>query len=100
MYRARLAIAAARVVVAGVEAGADRRGAEIQLEQLRRRVRRRSSRRMRDVGGVAAELLAERDRHRILQMRAAGLRARARTRGLVASSASRQRARRRRQSPA
>ena len=57
------------VVVAGVEAGADGRGADVQFVQLlgrdRHIVRARA-----DACGVAAELLSERDRHRVLQVRA------------------------------
>src|SRR5437660_1712335 len=60
------------VVVAGVEAGADRRRADVQLAQLLRRLRH-IVRAPTDARGVAAEFLAERDRYRILQMRAAGL---------------------------
>ena len=67
----RFAIARARVVVAGVESGADGRRAEVQLVQLLRAPRRHRPRRVRTHGRVAAELLAERDRHGVLQVRAA-----------------------------
>ena len=60
------------VVVAGVEAGADRRRAEVQLLQLLRRVLDVVGAAL-DARGVAAELLAERHRHRVLQVRAADL---------------------------
>ena len=60
------------VVVAGVQAGADRRGADVQLAQLPRRLLDVVGAAL-DAGGVAAELLAERDRHRVLKMGAAGL---------------------------
>ena len=59
-----------RVVVSGIETSADRRRAEVQFPQLFGRpldVVRSSL----EARGVAAELLSERDRHRILQMRAA-----------------------------
>ena len=68
--RARCAIASLDVVVAGVQSRADRRRAKIQFEQLRRRLFDVVCA-ARDARGVPAELLAQRHRHRILQVRAA-----------------------------
>ena len=70
--RARFAIARSPVVVARVQPGPDRRRADVELLQLLRGVRHIVGAAS-DAGGVAAEFLAERDRHGILQMRAAGL---------------------------
>ena len=70
----------AREVVAGVQSGPDRRRAEIQLEQRRPRASTSSAPRGRC--GVAAELLAERHRHRVLQVCAADLEHAAERRGL------------------
>ncbi len=62
----------APVLVAGVEARAHGRRPDIQLAQLRR-CGREIAGAAADARGVAAELLAERDRHGVLQVRAAGL---------------------------
>ncbi len=62
----------AGVIVAGVEPGANGRRAEIQLEQLLGGAADLVGR-MPDVGGEATELLPEGDRHRVLQVRPAGL---------------------------
>ena len=70
--RARFGHSEPRVIVAGIQSGSDRRGAEIHFFQLLRRLLD-IVRTALDAGGVAAELLAERHRHRILQMRAAHL---------------------------
>ena len=56
----------------GVDAGADRGAAERQRTQAGQRVPE-SGDAVLDLRGVAAELLAERDRGRVHQMRAAGL---------------------------
>ena len=70
--RARAADRQPREVVAGVEARADRRRAEVQFQQLPRRLLHVVGAAP-DARGVAAELLAQRHRHRVLQMRAADL---------------------------
>ncbi len=60
------------VVVAGVQPGADRGRAEVQLLQLLRRLLDIVGAAL-DARGPAAELLAERHRHRVLQVRPAHL---------------------------
>ena len=72
MSRARRSTTRLPELLAGVQSGADRRRADVQLAQLLRRGRD-VLRAALDAGGVAAEFLSERDRHRILQMGAAGL---------------------------
>ena len=61
-----------REVVAGVQARSDRGGAEVQLVQ-RLSAALQFLRGVTNVGGEAAELLAQRDRHGILKVRASGL---------------------------
>jgi hypothetical protein len=69
--RAQLGNDARREVGRGVEAGADRRPADGELGEMGTRMLDACDAVPNDAG-IAAEFLAERDRHRVLQMRAAG----------------------------
>ena len=64
---------ALRVLRVGVEPGADRRAAERELVQLRQRRARCAAMRVVELRDVAGELLAERERRGVLQVRPADL---------------------------